>query len=94
MALEPIIGDLAAEHDGSVAREVPAGAAARLEAGRARRLRNRRGDLVHADRPRATTLLVGRVDIMVDRLDVQLRAERLANLVAELWRQPVQVKAA
>ena len=42
----------------------------------------------------ATRLLVGRVDIMVDRLDVQLRAERLANLVAELRQRPVQAKAA
>jgi hypothetical protein len=61
---------------------VLAGAVVGGEVRRAHRLRNRRGNLVRADRPRATKLLAGQVDVGVDGLGVLLRAEGLVSPVA------------
>ena len=65
-----------------------------MEAGRAYRLQWPTGRDVPADPPRATKLLVGRVDVHADGLQVRLRAEGLASLAAELRQQPVLARAA
>ena len=51
-------------------------------------------ELFPAEQARILKLLVERVDVMVDGLEVRLRAEGLASLVAELRQQPVPAKAA
>ena len=49
-------------------------------------------ELFPAEQARIVKLLVERVDVMVDGLEVRLRAEGLASLVAELRQQPVAGK--
>jgi hypothetical protein len=88
-----VVGDLAAEHEGSVGRGVCMGAVATGEAGRVLRPWDRRGGLVRPDRPRTAKLLAEQVDVRVDGLGVLLRAEGLVRLVAEL-RQRSSPKAA
>ena len=51
-------------------------------------------ELFPAEQTRIMKLLVERVDVLVDGLEVRLRAEGLASLVAELRPQPVPAKAA
>ena len=51
-------------------------------------------ELFPAEQARIVKLLVERVDVQVDGLEVRLRAEGLASLVAELRQQPVPAKAA
>ena len=51
-------------------------------------------ELFPAEQARIVKLLVERVDVMVDGLEVRLRAEGLASLVAELRQQPMPAKAA
>ncbi len=51
-------------------------------------------ELVPAEQARIVQLLVERVDVHVDGLEVRLRAEGLASLVAELRQQPVPAKSA
>ena len=55
---------------------------------------SRRAELFPAEQARITKLLVERVDLMIDGLEVRLRAEGHASLVAELRQQPVPAKAA
>ena len=50
--------------------------------------------LFPAEQARIMKLLVERVDVLVDGLEVRLRAEGLASLVAELREQPLPAKAA
>ena len=51
-------------------------------------------EMFPAEQARIVKLLVERVDLMIDGLEVRLRAEGLASLVAELRQQPVSAKAA
>jgi site-specific DNA recombinase len=51
-------------------------------------------ELFPAEQARVVRLLVERVDVQVDGLEVRLRAEGLASLAAELRQQPVTAKAA
>jgi site-specific DNA recombinase len=51
------------------------------------------GKLFPAEQARIMKLLVERVDVQVDGLEVRLRAEGLASLVIELQQQPVAEKA-
>jgi hypothetical protein len=51
-------------------------------------------ELFPAEQARILKLLVERVDVQVDGLEVRLRAEGLASLVAELRQQPAAAKAA
>ena len=51
-------------------------------------------ELFPAEQARIVRLLVERVDVMVDGLEVRLRAEGLASLVAELRQVPLPAKAA
>jgi site-specific DNA recombinase len=51
-------------------------------------------ELFPAEQVRIVKLLVERVEVQVDRLEVRLRAEGLASLVAELRQQPATPKAA
>jgi hypothetical protein len=52
------------------------------------------GVVVRADRPRATKLLVGWVNVTVDELGTRLRAVELADPPGELLQQPVAAGAA
>jgi site-specific DNA recombinase len=47
-----------------------------------------------AEQARIVQLLVERVDVQTDALEVRIRAEGLASLVAELQRQDQTAKAA
>jgi hypothetical protein len=51
-------------------------------------------ELFPAEQARIVRLLVERVDVSVDGLEVRLRAEGLTSLMAELRRQPITAKAA
>ena len=51
-------------------------------------------ELFPAEQARIVHLLVERVEVQADGLEVRLRAEGLASLVAELRQQPVPTKAA
>jgi site-specific DNA recombinase len=51
-------------------------------------------ELFPAEQARIVRLLVERIDVHVDGLEVRLRAEGLASLVAELRQTPTTVKAA
>jgi hypothetical protein len=51
-------------------------------------------ELFPAEQARVVRLLVERVDVQVDGLEVRLRAEGLASLVTELRQQPAPAKAA
>src|SRR3954453_4238511 len=51
-------------------------------------------ELFPAEQTRVMKLLAERVDVLVDGLEVRLRAESLASLLAELRRQPMSAKAA
>jgi site-specific DNA recombinase len=51
-------------------------------------------ELFPAEQARIVRLLVERVDVQLDGLEVRLRADGLASLVAELRQQPVTSKAA
>ena len=51
-------------------------------------------ELFPAEQARIMKLLVERVDVQVDGLEVRLLAEGLARLVAELREQPLPAKAA
>ena len=51
-------------------------------------------ELFPAEQARIMRLLVERVDVQADGLEVRLRAEGLASLVAELRLQPISAKAA
>ena len=51
-------------------------------------------ELFPAEQARIMKLLVERVDVQADGLEVRLRAEGLASLVAELRQQPAPAKAA
>ena len=51
-------------------------------------------ELFPAEQARIVRLLVERVDVQADGLEVRLRAEGLASLVAELRQQPAPAKAA
>jgi site-specific DNA recombinase len=51
-------------------------------------------ELFPGEQARIMKLLVERVDVTIDGLEVRLRADGLASLVAELRQQPVPAKAA
>jgi hypothetical protein len=51
-------------------------------------------ELFPAEQARIMKLLVERVDVSVDGLEVRLRAEGLTSLLAELRQQPSMAKAA
>ena len=51
-------------------------------------------ELFPAQQARIVKLLVERVDVQVDGLEVRLQADGLASLVAELRQQPTPAKAA
>src|SRR5687768_18618127 len=84
IALEPIVGDRDAEREGSVGREVLAGTAATGEAGRGHRLRWPAGRDVACRSTVGRPLPIGGTIVIVDGLEVRLRAVGLASLVAEL----------
>ena len=51
-------------------------------------------ELFPAEQARILKLLVERMDVLIDGLEVRLRAEGLASLVAELQQVPAAAKAA